>query len=73
MDHDCYSGLLRDAVHYAYTKGAVTVALASVAQGLTGSAEFKALYGAQASNSVLVTAMYMNVLQRASDAAGLTD
>lgn len=45
--------------------------LASVASAFIGSAEFKALYGARASNRAIVTELYENVLNRAPDQAGV--
>jgi hypothetical protein len=44
--------------------------LASVSAGFVGSAEFKALYGANPSNQTLVTNFYANVLNRAPDQGG---
>ena len=45
--------------------------LSSVAQAFVGSAEFRGLYGAAATDAAIVTAIYANVLDRAPDAAGL--
>lgn len=47
------------------------VSLTSVANGFVDSAEFNDLYGANASNTTFLTALYNNVLHRAPDAAGL--
>jgi Ca2+-binding RTX toxin-like protein len=44
--------------------------LTTVAAGFVGSAEFKALYGTNPSNSTLVTNFYANVLHRAPDQGG---
>lgn len=45
--------------------------LASVAQAFVVSPEFRGLYGAAATDTAIVTALYANVLDRAPDAAGL--
>jgi subtilisin family serine protease len=45
--------------------------LTEVAKGFVQSAEFQQLYGANPTNSDLVSAMYKNVLHRAPEAAGL--
>ncbi|MFZ6812927.1 DUF4214 domain-containing protein [Undibacterium sp. Rencai35W] len=45
--------------------------LTSVATGFMQSAEFKAIYGANPSNTVLVTNFYHNVLHREPDQGGL--
>jgi Ca2+-binding RTX toxin-like protein len=45
--------------------------LVSIAQGFVNSAEFKALYGANPTNTSMVSTMYTNVLHRAPDNAGI--
>jgi Ca2+-binding RTX toxin-like protein len=45
--------------------------LFSIAQGFVASAEFKALYGANPTNTSMVSTMYTNVLHRAPDNAGI--
>lgn len=45
--------------------------LLSVASQFVGSAEFRAMYGSNASNRELVTHLYENVLHRAPDQAGV--
>lgn len=47
------------------------VSLTSVASGFVNSAEFNALYGANASNTTFLTALYNNVLHRTPDGGGL--
>ena len=47
--------------------------LSQVATGFINSAEFKALYGNNPTNSEFVTLLYDNVLHRAPDTAGYTD
>jgi uncharacterized delta-60 repeat protein len=61
-----------DAAGLGYWIGAMDKGLGrnEVAQQFVGSAEFKTLYGAQASNAELVNKFYANVLHRAPDAAG---
>lgn len=44
--------------------------LHQVAEGFVGSAEFASLYGAQASDTQFVDALYQNVLHRTPDAGG---
>ena len=46
------------------------VSLYDVAAGFVASAEFKALYGENASDSAFLTRLYQNVLHRAYDQAG---
>ena len=46
--------------------------LADIAGAVAGSAEFSAHYGSEASDSEFVTALYLNVLGRRADAAGLS-
>lgn len=50
---------------------AATTPLSDIAQAFLGSAEFISRYGANQSDSSLVTLLYQNVLHRAPDAAGL--
>lgn len=47
------------------------LSLLSAAEGFVASPEFRALYGAQTTNTALVTAFYNNVLHRAPEKAGL--
>ncbi|SDF78949.1 MULTISPECIES: DUF4214 domain-containing protein [unclassified Duganella] len=47
------------------------VSLTSVASGFVNSNEFNERYGANASNTTFLTALYNNVLHRAPDAGGL--
>lgn len=49
------------------------LSLHAVADAFVASAEFRALYGAQASNAEIVTALYANVLDRAPDASGFAN
>jgi hypothetical protein len=46
------------------------MSLQTVSTGFVGSAEFKGLYGANASNTTILTAFYNNVLHRNPDQAG---
>jgi Ca2+-binding RTX toxin-like protein len=45
--------------------------LTEISSGFVNSAEFRAMYGANPTNASIATTMYMNVLHRAPDAAGL--
>jgi hypothetical protein len=45
--------------------------MVSIAQGFMNSAEFTALYGANPTNTSMVTTMYTNVLHRAPDSGGV--
>jgi Ca2+-binding RTX toxin-like protein len=47
------------------------LSLAAMAQGFADSAEFRQLYGSNASSRDMVSKMYHNVLHRAPDASGL--
>lgn len=45
--------------------------LLDIASGFVNSAEFREMYGVNPTNTSLVTTMYMNILHRAPDSAGL--
>lgn len=47
------------------------MSLRSVAEGFVGSNEFKSLYGANPTNADIVNKLYLNVLQRPGETAGI--
>jgi V8-like Glu-specific endopeptidase len=68
-------GRIPDLPGLDYWKGELdsgALTMAQIAQQFAGSSEFAALYGANATNTQYVDALYLNVLGRAPDSGGLT-